>query len=211
MPEDGLYLIGASHTHQNHVISYDDTNNEFQLTHLDEDLVRRSTFYIHHMAEHASYEIHNTHLDKSLTSSSGGAAQTGDGDSDEHGNYRWSISRSSSGGRTIANSAHSSRKLTAKGPVLVMKGGGTTPFPDYPGPWDLIRLDVGQQNQDGEDKLQGKSAQEWFDIAQEVFNEGLKLVDFACSDTWTERTAEQQESYVDLFKKFGEDKGLEWS
>ncbi|OCT47084.1 hypothetical protein CLCR_02601 [Cladophialophora carrionii] len=210
MPHDGLYLICPTTARTNTVLSYDTTSDQIGLTDLDASLVPRSTFYIHKLANHDAYEIHNTHENKSLRASSSGM-DIGRGDSDEHRSYRWKISHSSSGGYKITNVSHTSQRLTAKD-ILDLNQGGTVQIgTPYHGPWDLLRIDapVSKQNQDGADVLEGKSAKEWRKVAQKIFKEGLKTIEFACADTWTERTADEQESYADLFRKYGEDAGLE--
>ncbi len=73
-----------------------------------------------------------------------------------------------------------------------------------------------KQNQDGGDDNKsdgndGNSSNGGRDnnTAEEVFREGLKMLKFACTDKWlTENGDDYRQSYVDLFEKFGRDKGL---
>ncbi|KAI0002610.1 hypothetical protein F4779DRAFT_129246 [Xylariaceae sp. FL0662B] len=218
--DDGLYILNPVHTHNDFALSYNRNDDDFELVQLDANLVRRSTFYLHKMANHNSHEIHCAVEDKSLRATAGGI-DLGKGDSDASRSYRWNITPSTAGqgGYDITNVSKSKQKLKSKGPPPLIVGGVPVPFPDYTGPWHLIQLDVGKQNQDqGDDSQEDKSDDSQddgdstdgspSDNAREIFREALKLIKFACTDTWTERTADEQESYVQLFKKFGRDRGV---
>ncbi|KAF2874366.1 hypothetical protein BDV95DRAFT_604553 [Massariosphaeria phaeospora] len=99
----------------------------------------------------------------------------------------------------IVSVSDSSTKLNAKG----VNFGKTITLVNIHGPWKLMRLDgvPGQA-----DDTRGKSAEDWCDIAKEVFQEGLKLFEAATESTWLNQSDSYRESYVEMFEKYGRKK-----
>lgn len=54
----------------------------------------------------------------------------------------------------------------------------------------------------------GKTADNWRNHAQEIFNEGYKLIQFAAEEGWSDLDTEEQEGYARLFRKFGRKRGV---
>jgi hypothetical protein len=96
MPQDGLYIFDASNASNvtsigggGDALFYDSSKKQFQVLGLNDGDVRDAAFYVHHMADHSSYEIHSAREDLSLRATSSGKISLGKKDTDEHASYRW--------------------------------------------------------------------------------------------------------------------------
>ncbi|KAI1307553.1 hypothetical protein F5Y03DRAFT_352672 [Xylaria venustula] len=216
MPAEGLYLLEDTNN-TDVVLTWDfrgGGGSSMTALGLAVGDISSAVFYISKPDGYTTYQIKNLSQDKYLEYAHSNI-QLGSQDGQET-RYRWHFQHSPLGPDiyNIVNSNDVSYSLSLQlgaPPTLI----GPPVWAN--GPWKLHKIpDAGDKDQDDDDNndddsdtADGKTADEWRKIAKEMYDEGLKMMNFASESTWLNNTDSYRQSYVDLWEKLGQKHDLD--